>query len=43
MNFDNEIIFISIFIKIFKNLINNNKSFFDKNMNFEKKNLNIKI
>ena len=43
MNSDNEIIFISIFIKIFKNSINNDKPLFDKNMNFKKERLNAKI
>ena len=42
MNFNNETTFISTFIKIFKNSINIDKSFFDRNMNFEKEKLNAK-
>ena len=37
VNFDNETTFTLIFIEIFESLINNDKSFFDKNVNFKKK------
>ena len=43
MNFNNEATFISTFIEIFENLINIDKSLFDKNVNFEKEKLNAKI
>ena len=42
MNSDNEITFISIFIKTFESLISIDKSLFDKDMNFEEKKLNAK-
>ena len=43
VNFNNETTFISAFIEIFESSINNDKSLFNKNVNFEKKNLNAKI
>ena len=42
MNSDSETTFISAFMKIFESLINNDKSLFNKNMNFKKKKLNAK-
>ena len=42
MNFDHETTFILTFIEIFKSSINNDKSLFEKNINFKKKKLNVK-
>ena len=42
MNLDNETTFISTFIETFESLISNNKSLFEKNINFEEKKLNVK-
>ena len=43
INSDNETTFISAFIEIFESSINIDKSFFDKDVNFEEKKLNAKI
>ena len=43
MNFNNKTTFILTFIEIFQNLINSDKSLFDKNVNFKEEKLNTKI
>ena len=43
MNFNNKITFTSTFIELFESSINTDRSFFDKNMNFEEEKLNVKV